>query len=153
MCIRDRFKTCISSPVACYLNIKPFKDISKFKYFFIKTVSGLYGRPARSTGFISGQISRPSGRLGLMVVCVHVCARLPVDRASRPTDPAVDRPVARLQDPNSQVLPVDRPGQPTVQFFVSILAGSRLEPTALLPCGLPVDRPVDRQLSRKPQRL
>ena len=31
----------------------------------------------------------------------------------RPTDPAVDRAVARLQDPNSRVVPVDRPGRPT----------------------------------------
>ena len=69
-----------------------------------------------------------------MAVGMHVCARLPVNRTGRPSDSAVDRPVDRLQDPYSRVLPVDRDGRPTVQISVlKITYGrppGRPEPTA-----------------------
>ena len=90
-----QFTTCISSPIACFITLKPFekyfKNDSKFKISFKNCFSGLYGRPVRSTGPISGQIGRPSGRPGLVaLVCtsVHVCRSTgPVDQQTcgRPT--------------------------------------------------------------------
>ena len=90
-------------------------------------------RPDRST-------TRSTGPYGLGHTRLCTFAGRP---GGRPTDPAL----YRLHDPNSQVLPVDRAGRPTVQYSVLKIAGGRPEPNSL-PSGLPVDRTVNRQLSR-----
>ena len=106
------FKTCISSSIACYLNFKPFKNISKiiqsskflFQAFTVdRAVDRIYFNPDRSTFRSTGPCGFERARL-----CTSV------GRPGQSTDRYCGRPtVDRLQDPNSRVLSVDRPGRPT----------------------------------------
>ena len=117
-----KFKTCISYPISCYLNLKPFKNISKIfqrSKTSLYSVSGLYSRPDRSTGTISGQIGRP----GLVVLGVHVCACLPVDRQTLRSTDCITLTLGFCRSTSSSILCFNIAGS---------RPGGRLEPTALL---------------------
>jgi len=65
------------------------------------------------------------------------CARQSVDRGGRPSTPAVDRPVDRLQATHSLFGPVDRQFKTLFLKLPGGRPGGRLEPTTTLPSGLP----------------
>ena len=65
---------------------KYFKNTSKIKNLFLT-----YFRPLRSTGPVDRSCFRPERSTGPLVLGVHVCARLPVDRS-------VDRQTLRSTD-------------------------------------------------------
>ena len=138
-----KFRTCILSPILCYIILKPmqnilkiFSSLSLLKLFQAITVDRPVDRncfrPKRSTG--------PYGRR-------RACrARLSVDRVGRPSTPAVDRSVDRLHGTCS--LLCRSTGQKYVFKNAMRSTGRSTGANGYLPSGLPADRPVDRQLSR-----
>ena len=123
-----------------------FKIFSKFKFFPIKILLQALRSTGRSTASISGLNGRPHRSTGPCVFGVHVCARLPVDRTGRPTDwPLLSGFVGR-------------PGQSTDRTNICFCLNAGRPtgwpcPMASLPDGLPVDRAGRPAAASSPQRL
>ena len=87
------FKTCISSSIACYLNFKPFKNISKIIQSSKISISGLYGR--RIYFRLDRSTVRSTGPCGLGRACLCTSAGRPGQSTDRPCGRPTGRPTAR----------------------------------------------------------